>query len=196
MKKHLKYVLIVMAFSSPMLICSCGEDEPPAENAEEIITDITLTFTPSTGPEIVASANDPDGDGPQDLSVNGPINLLSNTSYLLTIDLHNAIDNTSITEEIEEEAEEHMFFFGWQGGIFTAPNGDGNIEDRTDNVIYADEDSNGLPLGLQTSWITGEPVSSTFRVILKHQPGGIKSETSESTDGETDLDLTWDLNIQ
>jgi hypothetical protein len=47
---------------------------------------------------------------------------------------------------------------------------------------------------LETSWTTGAASSGTFRVVLKHQPG-LKSATSGSSTGETDLDITFETNI-
>jgi hypothetical protein len=52
--------------------------------------------------------------------------------------------------------------------------------------------TDGRPIGLTTSW-TSAASSTTgkfFRVLLKHQPG-IKSNSSTSIDGETDLDITF-----
>ena len=169
-------------------------DAPECENEEEIIDQVTLTFTPvDGGTTIVAVASDPDGPGPQDLQVED-INLAQDITYELSITLENTIEGENITEEILEEADEHQIFFGWTGDLFTDPMGDGNIDNRADPVNYNDQDSNGLPLGLSTNWTVGaEGSAGTFRVVLKHQPGE-KSEVSTVSDGGTDIDITWNIN--
>ena len=169
-------------------------EAPPCENEEEIITDVVLTFTSEDSSSVVtATAQDPDGEGPLDLEVGGDIGLLPNTTYTLAITLSNEIEGEDITEEIEEEDEEHMFFFAWTEGLFASPAGDGNVDSRADTVNYLDEDENGLPVGLSTSWTTGDSVpNGTFQVILKHQPD-VKSDTSTVEDGGTDVDLTWNV---
>ncbi len=173
-------------------------DAPPCENEEEIITDVTLTWTPvDGGAPIVARAQDPDGEGPQDLQVLDDIELVESTEYTLTIELRNEIEGEDITEEIMEEDDEHMFFFAWADELFVSPAGNGNVDNRPDPVGYNDFDENNLPVGLSTSWETecGEEITSgTFRVILKHQPG-IKSETSTAQDGGTDVDLLFTVNV-
>ncbi len=86
-----------------------------------------------------------------------------------------------------------MFFFGWTEGLFADPTGDGNIDNRDDPINYNDEDDNGLPVGLSTSWTTGDSVpSGTFEIILKHQPD-LKSASTTVDDGGTDLELTWNI---
>ncbi|MBD3251013.1 T9SS type A sorting domain-containing protein, partial [Candidatus Uhrbacteria bacterium] len=172
---------------------------PPCENEEEIITDVTLTFTPVDGGDpVIATANDPDGSGPLDLQVDGDINLVESTEYTLTMELLNSIEGEDITEEIMEEDEEHMFFFAFNDEVFTSPAGDGNVDNRDDMVNYNDFDSNGLPVGLSTDWTTecveDMNLSGMFQVILKHQPG-VKSATSTVNDGGTDVDLTWNINV-
>jgi hypothetical protein len=60
-----------------------------------------------------------------------------------------------------------------------------------------DNDENDLPVGLQTIWATAAtPSSGKFRVILKHQPDQLKTSTSDSNTGETDLDISFDINVQ
>jgi len=170
-------------------------DAPPCENEEEIITDVTLTWTPADGGDpVVARAQDPDGEGPQDLQILDDILLEENTEYTLTIELRNEIEGEDITEEIMEEDDEHMFFFAWTEGVFENPTGDGNADNRSDAVNYNDFDENNLPVGLSTSWTTSTVMApeGTFRVVLKHQPD-IKSETSTIDDGGTDVDLTWTI---
>lgn len=188
-----------LAFTS--MFTACSDDDPKKENTPELITKATLTFTPSGGgTAVVATAEDPDGEGVQDLTVEGPIDLATNTSYTLTIELINGLakptdDEYDITAEVQEEAHEHMFFFGWTNNVFSNPAGNGNIDARADAVNYNDEDDNGLPLGLETNWTSAAATASgTFTVMLKHQPD-LKSETSTSATGETDLDITFTINV-
>lgn len=186
----------LMAFASLFLcLTSCSDDdEPEIENETEIITDVLLTFT-GGGEVLTASAQDSDGQGIEDIAVLGDIELKANTTYELAITLENSVANESITEEVENEAFEHMFFFSFTDGIFSNPEGDGNYDDRDDAINYEDKDINDLPLGLETSWTTGDAGTGTFRVVLKHQPD-LKTTTSGSTDGESDIDLTWDIVIE
>lgn len=197
--KRNNYLIVLMWLAVGMFSWSCGDDDiPEAENEEEIITDVILTFTPSAGgTAIVASAQDPDGEGPEGLEITQDIVLEANTSYVLTLALENSVEGESITEEVEEESDAHLFFFGWTSGLFTNPTGDGNIgsESRNDPMAYNDTDVNNLPVGLSTSWTTGAAGTGTFQVILKHQPD-IKSATSTSVNGESDIDITWAITIE
>jgi hypothetical protein len=189
-----------------VLFAGCGDD-PAKENTPELITQVKLTFTPVAGGSVVViTATDPDGAGPQDLVADGPIMLTQSTTYDLSIELINGLldpsdDGYDITEEIEEEADEHQFFFRFSDGVFSSPTGTGNIKDNastpTGPINYQDEDVNGKPLGLLTQWVTDNVTVSgkSFRIVLKHQPG-IKSATSTSLDGETDLDITFALAVE
>ena len=191
----------LIAVSTTALLSSCNDDEPTKEDTPELITKATLTFTPTAGGSpVIATATDPDGEGLQDLATDGPIILAANTSYTLTLHLINELADPSdaeynITEEVEEEGDEHMFFFSWTNNVFSDPAGNGNIDNRADDVNYNDEDENGQPLGLNTSWTTAAASSGEFHVLLKHQPD-LKTETSASTIGETDLDIEFDLEVQ
>jgi len=197
MKLKNSIILMCALLSTAVFLNSCGDDDgPEEENVEEIITDVTLTFTPEGGgTAITATAVDPDGEGAQELAVSGPVNLSANTTYTLTLDLQNSLEMESISDEVREEADEHMFFFAWTDGAFSDPAGNGNADNRADAVNYEDMDGGNLPLGLTTSWTTGDASNGTFRVVLKHQPD-IKSATSTVNDGESDIDITWTLNVQ
>ena len=180
----------------------CDSEDPQKEDVPELITKVTLTFTPTGGgAPVVVTATDPDGLGLQPLEVDATIELLKNTSYSLAISLINQLADPSaaeynITEEVSEEGAEHMFFFSWTGNVFSNPAGNGNIDNRNDVVNYDDEDSNGLPLGLETSWTTTDVVASgSFRIILKHQPE-LKSSTSDASVGETDLDIPFAIEVE
>lgn len=195
----MKNLILPSIFAVSLLIAGCSEDPEP-ENIPELITKATLTFSPTGGTPVVVSASDPDGEGPQDLQIDGPIDLIKGTTYVLTIELINGLYNPGeegydITEEVREEGDEHQFFFSWSDGSFSSPTGTGNIG-TSGSVNYSDEDDGGLPIGLTTSWTTAATTTSgkSFRVVLKHQPD-IKSTTSTSNDGESDLDITFSLAI-
>lgn len=196
--KNFKAYFLIGLIGTVGVLSSCSDDDAPAaENEEEVIDLITLTFTPQEagGIPVVATAVDPDGAGAADYQTQ-TINLQVNTAYDLAITLANTEEGENITEEIEEEDDEHMFFFSFTNGIFSDPAGNGNRDNREDDVNYNDKDADGNPVGLSTTWTTATVASSdgNFRVILKHQPG-IKSATSTATDGESDIDITWTINV-
>ncbi len=170
---------------------------PPVENEEEIITDVILSFDPAnSSSKVIARAIDPDGEGPEDIVIVDDIILATGVTYSLAITFENSISGESITEEVEEEGEEHQIFFQWTDGAFSDPTGDGNFDRESDPVNYIDKDVNGLPIGLSTFWTAGPPLGEgNFRIVLKHQPDA-KSSDSNVLTGDTDIDLIWKLVIQ
>jgi hypothetical protein len=206
MKVYVKLLILLLISGSLIYLAGCNNDDPEPENVPELITKVSLIFTPMGGGSVVTvSATDPDGEGVQDITVDGPINLAKETQYTLTLELINALykpgdDGYDLTDEVEEEGDEHQFFFSFSEGLFASPTGTGNIKDNASSAVesinYLDDDSGGLPIGIITSWTTANtPASSkSFRVILKHLPG-IKSSTSTSLDGESDLDITFVMNV-
>ena len=195
--------LLVLLFAG-LTIASCSDDDdvPEEEDDVEVITDVSLIFTNNADSNdvVTALAQDSDGVGAMSLEVVDDINLAADSQYTLTMEILNALDPDdveSITEEIEEEDDEHQFFFSFTEDAFDSPMGDGNIDTASDPVNYNGTDENGNPVGLSTNWTTPAAATSdgSFRVLLKHQPG-IKSDTTGSTDGDTDIDVTFTLNIQ
>lgn len=192
-------------FILSVVLSGCGGNEPQREDVPEMITKVTLTFTPVSGSPVIVTATDPDGEGIQGIKTDGTIALAKSTTYVLTISLVNTLaaptdDAYDITMEVREEGDEHMFFFSWTGNAFDQPAGNGNIDVRSDLVDYSgaedSKDSGGLPLGLTTTWKSAGIATSgaSFRVMLKHQPQ-LKSLISTSTDGETDLDISFPLTV-
>jgi hypothetical protein len=203
--------ILTLAFLSTLLVTfnGCKKDDPKPEDVPELITKATLTFTPNGGgTAVVITATDPDGEGVQNITVDGPINLATNKTYVLTLDMINGLAKPTdaaykVTDEVEEEGDQHQFFFAWTNNTFSNPAGNGNVDNRSDAINYSggsnSKDKNNRPLGLTTTWTSSTLVgtatlSGTFRVLLKHQPG-LKSDTSDSNAGETDLDLTFTLNV-
>jgi hypothetical protein len=197
--KTLAAFAIILSF---VFFAGCDVDDPQKEDVPELITKVTLTFTPDGGgDDIMVTATDPDGTGLQPIEVDGAIELNKATTYTLDIELINELADVNdpaydITDEVREEGDEHMFFFSWTNDVFSDPAGNGNIDTRADGVNYEDEDVNSLPIGLTTSWTTAVAVSSgTFHILLKHQPG-LKTGTSSASAGETDIDIPFVINIE
>lgn len=188
-------ILLLAVFSISLF--SCESNDPEDENEGEVITDVTLRFTEvnasgtaiGTPFEVVAS----DSDG-LELGGNptiGTINLETGKSYLLEIELFNAIANEDITEEIAEEAAKHQFFF--LGTAF--------ISSPILTYTYDDEDADGNPIGLKGFVeVSSAPGfnNAQFRLILRHDlnknfPGANNPgfENFVQAGGETDLDIAF-----
>lgn len=188
-----------------LFFTGCQVTDPQKEDVPELITKVILTFSPSGGGEtVIVEANDPDGEGIQSIKVNGTIYLKSDIAYTMTIQLINGLADPSdpeydITHEVRAEGQEHIFFFAWTNNVFSNPAGNGNIDNRSDEVNYSggsdSVDTSGRPLGLTTSWTTTSAASGALRILLKHQPN-LKSDTSDANTGETDLDLSFPITVQ
>ena len=204
MKNILKLKYLLFAVLTLFIFTACEEDEaaPEEEEEMEVITDVKLIFTPTNTlsglATVEATAQDPDGEGVQELKVKDAINLAANATYTLTFDIKNNLETPGedIGEEIKEEDDEHQIFFSFTNGAFTNPTGDGNIDNASDPINYNDQDANGNPVGLNTTWTTGTAQNDgSFVVRLQHQPG-VKTSSSTATTGDTDFELTFVLNIQ
>ena len=194
---------LLAILSATIAFTSCKKDDevPEEENELEVITDVKLVFTNvDDGTDIVeARANDPDGEGVEELTILDDINLDTSKTYVLTFEVFNNLDTPGedIGAEILEEDDEHQIFFSFNNDAFANPAGNGNIDNASDPLNYNDSDDNGNPVGLSTNWTTSSTQLSggTFRVRLQHQPD-VKTATSGSNDGDTDFDLSFVLNIQ
>ncbi|MEM6517553.1 MAG: GTP cyclohydrolase, partial [Bacteroidota bacterium] len=66
-------LLAIFCVAAVITSCSDDDDAPPQQNLPEVFTDVTVIFTPvGGGTPVTATANDADGEGPQDLEVQGP----------------------------------------------------------------------------------------------------------------------------
>ncbi|MCU0444100.1 MAG: hypothetical protein MUE85_04225 [Microscillaceae bacterium] len=175
------YVLRFALLAGLVIFGACKKDDPEPVNEQEKITRVTLTFTPQGGgATVVWSWQDPDGDGTGTFTTPA---LAASRTYSVSITMLNELANPDedITEEVEEEAEEHQLFYVVTGANLT--------------FAYNDEDDNDKPIGLLTTATTGAASTGTVRVILKHE--GTKNTTigTPSTDGEDDFNLVFNATI-
>jgi hypothetical protein len=170
-------------------ISSCDE-EPEPPNQEELITSVNLTLTPSgiiPMPIVTLSFLDLDGDGG-----NPPVitegTLMPSTQYSVEIELLNESLSPAadITAEVEAEGVDHQFFY--------------SSTDLDLDVLYADTDFDGNPIGIASEWTTGTAGDGTITVTLRHQPlktaSGVMDGDITNAGGVTDIQVTFDIEIQ
>ncbi len=182
--KHLK-LLVLLTAGLFAVSCSDDDESPVIVNEEEVITTVIITLTPQGGgTSISLQSQDLDGDGPNAPVVTVSGNLEDFTTYEGSIELLNETENPvgDITEEVEEEAEEHQFFYTVTGSI--------------DNVIYNDTDGNGNPVGLVFLLTTREPGAATLAVTLRHEPTKPNDGTLGNAGGETDVAQTFSVTVE
>lgn len=181
--------LLATALFATVLFVSCSSDDdatPEIVNEEEIITTLTATLSPSdgVGTDVVLQTRDLDGDGPNAPVVTVVGTLTAGKTYNGSIVLLNeTVDPAEdITEEVEEEADEHQFFFTVVGGL-----------DVT--TEYANFDSNGNELGTEFTLTANTVSTGTLTFTLRHEP--LKPTTSlADAGGETDIAATFTLTVE
>ncbi|HAS47516.1 MAG TPA: GTP cyclohydrolase [Microscillaceae bacterium] len=197
-KKYSIYALLLVGVL--FIGCTKDDDDPAPENELEVITDVKLIFTNTNDANdvVTARAQDPDGPGVQELAILDTINLGVGKTYTLTYEIFNNLETPgeNIGDEIKDEDDEHQFFFSFSNNAFANPTGNGNIDTASDPINYNDNDGTN-PVGLSTTWTTSttQLTNGTFTVRLQHQPG-VKTATSGATDGDTDFNLPFVLNIR
>jgi hypothetical protein len=180
--KNLKFLATLFVFGSLLFTACDKDDDGMTDNEQELITTVQLTFIDADSASLVFNVKDLDGDGGNP-PVADEIKLKANTAYTLSVkflDESDASHTHDITEEVEEESDEHLVCFTATGAM-VAP-------------VATDTDTNGKPLGLQNSLTTGNAGSGSLTVSLKHEPD--KSAAAPCSTGETDAEVTFPVVIE
>ena len=196
-----------MRYSSFFLVLTLGCDGPqnPVEdNEEELINRVELSFTSDGGDSSVAVWDDPLGDG--NPTIDG-VELVSGESYAVSVAFLNTLSDPpeDITEEVLEEADEHQVFMTGASVVGPAAPDSGSALVEHE---YADEDPDGLPLGLDNTWIVLAEGEGDFTVTLRHLPveDGQVSKTDDLAEtvavngfggipGDTDVQVNFSLAV-
>lgn len=184
MKTIHKFALIFV-LSLSFTACIDDDDSTPAiVNEEEVITTVILTLTPGTGDAIVMRSFDADGDGPNAPVVTVSGDLAANTSYTGSISFLNETESPAedITEEVQEEAEEHQVLFTIGTSL--------NV-----NISYADFDANSNPLGTSITLESAEASQGNLTLTLRHEPKKPNDGTLLDAGGETDVQVSFPVSI-
>jgi hypothetical protein len=187
MNKMNKLKSLTLVFFSGLLFTACSNDDdiPVPVNEEEVITTMTVSLSPdSGGTPIILKTIDLDGDGPNPPVITVSGNLMAGTTYSGSIVLLNETVSPAdnITEEVEEEADEHQFFYSVASGL-----------DVTTEYVNFDGDEN--PLGTEFTLSTGAPSSGILTFTLRHEP---KKPNTGLVDagGETDIEASFNITIE
>ena len=201
-------ILTAAVFVSAALTFACADDEdtsptgPSDTNGqeeddhgpgeEELITTLEITLTPSGGgaPYIVLwrDLDGPGGNAP----VSPGIEIDAGTVYNGTVRVLNETESPpeNITEEVEEEAEAHQFFYATLEGFSPA------------SVTYADKESDYVtnsgadhPVGIAFTLSVPENAANGFlRVTLSHYDDVPKDGVNPSD--ETDIDVFFQVYVR
>ena len=178
--------LLTLFFVSSLALVSCSSDDDhddDHDHEEELIT--TVIYTLTNGNDVVTlEFQDLDGDGGADGTtiVSGPLS--ANTMYSGEVQLLNETESPAedITEEVEEEGDEHEFF----------------ITSTISDIVITknDTDVDGNPIGIETTLTTGAAGSGTLTIILKHEPTKPNDNTSTNAGGSTDVEVTFSVTVE
>ncbi len=186
---HTLKLLFALTFSAFLVLSSCKKKEPFIPNPQEIITTVTYTLVPDgggTSVELIFVDLDGEEGGNAPTITGGTLS--ANQTYTGSLVLLNesVTPTEDVTEEIQEEDEDHQFFF------------QSTINDLS--VAYTDQDSENNPIGLATTLTTGAEGSGTLTLILKHEPekleDGVAGGDPTNAGGETELQIVFPIDVQ
>lgn len=190
MKRRFKHVLMALAASAYLFsFSSCSKDDdnvtPEEENENEVITKVELHFKDTEGgEESVFTWSDPDGEGGANPVIQDVV-LDAGKTYAVNIKLLDEVNDEDVTEEIEEEALDHRFYY---------------MPSEGSEIIVSDldKDPQGVTLGLNGKWTAGSAADGSIHIVLRHYAEGGKKESDTVTDSKssTDADITFKTKVQ
>lgn len=186
MKTFKKISILLLA---TFVFTACSDDDPVPVNEEEVITTLTATLTPVGGGDVITlQTRDLDGDGPNAPIITVSGSLTASTTYNGSLELLNETENPaeSINEEIEEEDDEHQFFYQATNSIAT--------------FTYSDTDGDGNPIGLEFQLVTSTSATGNITITLRHEPNkeatGVSDGDITNAGGETDIQAVFPVTVQ
>ena len=198
------YKIVFLAALTTSLFASCQDSTPYQGNEGEVITTVELRFVPAGGGEaIVATFDDPDGDGGDPPTVDNIA--LPPGEYDLSLKFENRLEMPpeDITVEIMDEGFQHQIFF--TGSAVDGPSTDNATGPLV--LAYDDLDVNQLPIGLQNTVRAREGMGEMI-VTLRHLPpigetpvktSTLASELRESgfsgIGGESDVQVRFQVQV-
>lgn len=192
-------------------LAACSDTTSPGDDDKHdhdhgVTTSVELSFLPVAGGESTTFAwSDPEGDGSPVIDT---VELEAGVDYTMTVALWNELEDPAedVTGEIREDAEAHQFFvFG------DSVEGPATGDNSAALVVhsYADQDANGLPIGLSNDLSAVMAGAGTLSLALRHMPpeSGSDVKTAEAAEivategfgalgGDTDVLVDFPIEVQ
>ncbi|WP_187262190.1 hypothetical protein [Pontibacter beigongshangensis] len=179
-----RFILVLLSGIAILSACKKNDPNPVPESEKvEVTTAVLLLVPDGKGQNASATWRDLDGPGGQDPVMENLI-LKANTTYRGTLKFLNESNQNALedlTVKIRNTGHDREVFYVVDGASLT--------------FTKTDLDRNNRPLGLETSATTTSPGAGSLRVVLKHQPG-LKRGNSTIDTGETDVDMVFPVVIQ
>ena len=213
----MKKKIAALAPAAALLTAGCADvddHDHSHSHSHGLATSVVLHLSPTDGGEALSFAwSDPEGDGdPVIDSILLPDGSdepdHAGREYALDIEVLNELEDPveDVTAEIEDEGEAHQFFFTGSAvqGPATGDNADALVEHA-----YADEDVDGLPLGLSNTLTTLAHGERELTLTLRHLPPeddqatkteGLAEDVAEggfaAIPGENDIEITFPIEVE
>lgn len=186
-QEFIKAAMVAFIFSS--LFASCKKEKTAETNQEEVITTMKLIFVPTGGgTTLTYQFRDPDGAGGT-APTQDEIELEPSQSYNVSVLLLNETESPAedITLEVAEEADAHRFYYEPEAGS---------------NIIVSglNNDGNGVPVGITSTWTTSSVANGKIKVTLRHYggtpPGKAVEDLVNSSKSNTDIEVEFNTKVQ
>ena len=161
---------------------SCEKDTTANPNNEsELITTVSMTFTPASGSAKTFKWADKDRVGSL-APVIDSIVLAANTSYTVSAEFSDESKSPveNLTADILKDRNDHLVCYT-SSGFASA-------------VQITDQDKKKNPLGLEGTFVTTTAGNGSLKVCLKHKPD--KKATTPCSTGETDVEVIFPVVIK
>lgn len=176
---------------------ACDSTEPPTDPGDqELITQVVVTMTNTANASDVRTitATDADGDGADLIFSPASVTLMPGATYDAILEINDTVNDASITEEIEEESEEHLFAYAF------TPSSAGTVTITDRESDYTTQDENGagdLPVGLRFRMAVAASAtgSGTFNATLFHFDDGAVKSSAAATSDERDIDIDFPVSF-
>lgn len=185
MKIQTLNILVLALIASSLSLSSCKKDDDDPDdhddhNEEELITTVQLQLgNTNNGDQRTAKWSDSDGPGGENPVID-TVYLDTSSTYSVEIEFldESGAEVADITDEIREEASEHIICF----------------DSSSDNLVISRTDSDGTyEIGLESEWVTTSAGTYNVTISLKHQPD---TKDGTCTPGETDVEVEFPVIIQ
>ena len=192
---------LAMFFTGALFLTSCSDDDDSMPiNEEEVITTMEVTLNDGTDTVTLRFFDEDGADGPTAPTATVSGALKASTTYNGSISILNETESPAenVNEEIEEEADEHQFFYLTEDlGITTAyGDNESDYEDANGNPFTSTN-----PVGITFTLTTTDAIGDgQLRVVLRHElnkdAAGVSDGDITNAGGEPDVDWTFDISVE